>query len=234
MRQKLNHCKYGTILREMTDIVTLDGPTSSGKNSVGFLLAKKLGFVYIDTGMIYRAGCIKMIKEGVDPKDTEKIENIYKNLDIQFESKEGEWKMFLDHEDLTEKLHTPEISSLVHEVAAIPSVREIVRNIQKSLAGNGKVVVGGRDIGSEIFPDAKNKFFLTASIEVRARRRFNQLIGKDPSTKLENVLKDMEERDKHDSTREASPMRVPDGAIIIDNTNMTIEETVDKMLTSIK
>lgn len=218
----------------MLDIITLDGPTSSGKNSVGFLLGQKLGYAYIDTGMIYRAGCVKILKDGILPEDLQKIFDVYKNLNIKFESQGGDWKMFLDGEDLTERLHTPEISNLVHVVAAIPEVREIVKQIQKRVAVNGKVVVGGRDIGSEIFPDAKNKFFLTADVEVRAKRRFNQLVQKNPSTKFEDVLSDMKERDEHDSTRSASPMRVPEDAVVVDNSDMTIEETVNKMLTFIK
>lgn len=213
-----------------TDIITIDGPTSSGKNSIGFLLAEKLGYKYIDSGMIYRAGCIKLLKEDIATDDLEKVENVYKTLKVEFITIQGVWKILLDGVDVTSSLHTPEISNLVHVVAAIPSVREIVKGIQKDLAGNGKVVIGGRDIGSEVFPDAKYKFFLTASVEVRARRRFNQLIANDPTIKYEQVLNDLKERDEHDATREASPMRIATGAIVIDNSNMNIEQTVDKML----
>lgn len=211
------------------DIITLDGPTSSGKNSVGFLLAQKLRFKYIDSGMIYRAGCLKMIEQDVSVNDLEEILDIYKKLNVRFEN-DGNWKMFLDGIDVTDSLHTPEISKLVAIMAAMPKVREVTREIQRKIAEDGKVVVGGRDIGSEIFPDAKCKFFLTASQEVRAQRRYKQLVKSDPSVKYEDVLKDMLERDKKDSEREASPMRVPKDAKIIDNSNLTIEQTVEKML----
>ncbi len=214
-----------------SNIITLDGPTSSGKNSVGFLLAEKLGYKYIDSGMIYRAGCVKILQENISTDDLEKILDLYRNLDIKFETTGGIWKMYLEGEDVTEKLHTPQISNLVHIVAAIPEVREAVKDVQRKVAGNNeKVVMGGRDIGSEIFPEAKYKFFLTASVEVRAQRRFKQLSMEDSSIKYEDVLKDMMERDQHDATREASPMRIPEGAIVIDNSNLTIEQTVDKML----
>ena len=214
------------------DIITIDGPTSSGKNSVGFLLAKKLGYKYIDTGMIYRAGAFKILQTGVSLDDKEKILEIYKNLDVRFEMNGG-WKMFLDGEDVTESLHDPQISEVTSKVSAIQAVRDIMKGIQRKLA-NGGIVMGGRDIGSEIFPEAKHKFFLTASFEVRAKRRFEQLVKKDPAVKYKQVLSGMMERDKRDSEREASPMRVPEGAAIIDNSNLTVEETVDQMLKHIQ
>lgn len=215
------------------DIITIDGPTSSGKNSVGFLLSKKLGYKYIDSGMIYRAGCYKILQEEILPDDLEKILGIYGNLNVRFEINDH-WKMFLDGEDITDKLHTPEISRLIPILAAIPKVREVARVLQRKLARVGKIVMSGRDIGSEIFPMAQFKFFLTASSEVRAGRRYKQLKKQDPSVKYEDVLKDMEERDKHDSERKASPMRVPKGALVIDNTNLNVEETVEEMLKHIK
>ena len=216
----------------MEDIVTIDGPTSSGKNSVGFLLAQKLGFQYIDTGMIYRAGCLKMIQQNISENDQDKILEIYKNLDIRFETN-NEWRMFLDNIDVTEDLHTPQISRLVPIISALPQVREVMRGIQRKLGEIGKIVMGGRDIGSEIYPNAKFKFFLTAAVEVRAQRRFKQLTEKDPSIKYEDVLKDMQSRDHQDMTREASPLRAPEDAVTIDNSNMSIEQTVEEMLKKI-
>lgn len=211
------------------NIITVDGPTSSGKNSVGFLLAKKLGFRYIDTGMIYRAGVYQILKTGVSLDQQEKILDIYRNLSVEFTMDNG-CKMFLDGEDVTATLHDPEISDVTSKVSAIQEVRDIMKGIQRRVASDGGVVMGGRDIGSEIFPEAKHKFFLTASAEVRAKRRFKQLTKKNPSVKYDDVLKDMMERDKRDETRKASPMRVPEGAVIIDNSNLTVEETVKEML----
>ncbi|MDP3974149.1 MAG: (d)CMP kinase [Candidatus Daviesbacteria bacterium] len=211
------------------NIITIDGPTSSGKNSVGFLLAKKLGYKYIDTGMIYRAICLKMTRSGILSTDLNKILLINKDLNIRFEMNDN-WKVFLDEEDVTDKLHTPQISQLVHEVAAQPEVRKVTRGIQKEIAKKVKVVMGGRDIGSEIFPDARFKFWLTASVEERASRRFKQLKEKDSAINFEDVLRDMMERDRHDQEREASPMRKPEDAIVIDNTELNVEETVNRML----
>ncbi|MBI2017647.1 (d)CMP kinase [Candidatus Daviesbacteria bacterium] len=217
----------------MEDIVTIDGPTSSGKNSVGFLLSQKLGYKYIDTGMIYRAGCLKMLQQNISVNNQGKILEIYKNLDVKFETNHH-WKMFLDGVDVTDALHTPEISKLVPIVSAFPQVREVMRGIQRKLGQIGKIVMGGRDIGSEIFPEAKFKFFLTASVETRSQRRYKQLHKKDQSIKYEDVLADMVERDKKDSERKASPMRIPEGAVVFDNTNLNIDETVSKILGHIK
>ena len=211
------------------EVITIDGPTSSGKNSVGFLLAQKLGYQFIDSGMIYRAGCLKMIEQNISPGDLEKILDIYRNLDVRF-GNGNRWRMYLEEEDVTVKLHTPKISRLVPIVAAMSEVREIMRGIQRRIGERGKIVMGGRDIGSEIYPNAKYKFFLTATPEVRAQRRFKQLIKTNPSIKYGDVLKDMLDRDKLDMTREASPLRVPKDAITIDNSHFNIEQTVEEML----
>lgn len=196
-------------------------------------MAQKLGFKYIDTGMIYRAGCLKMLQNNVRIDDLGKILDIYRNLNVRFETNDN-WKMFLDDDDVSDKLHTPEISRLVSIVSAKPEVREIARVLQRQVAKGGKIVMGGRDIGSEIFPNSKFKFFLTASVEERARRRFNQLKKNNPSISYGEVLQDIIDRDKHDSERAASPMRIPKDAIIIDNTNLSIEETVKQMLGHIR
>lgn len=215
-----------------TEVITIDGPTSSGKNSVGFLLAQKLGYRYIDTGMIYRAGSYNIIKQNA--ANEEKFLHIFKNLNVEFKTVEGRWRVFSGGEDVTDILHTPQISKITSAVATNPKVRAIMKSLQRSLGQNGEMVMGGRDIGSEIFPQAKHKFFLTASVEVRAKRRFKQLLEKDPEVKYEDVLTDMMARDKNDSTREASPMRIPKDAVVIDNSNLTVSETVDQMLKKIR
>lgn len=217
-----------------TDIVTIDGPTSSGKNSVGFLLAKKLGYQYIDTGMIYRAGTYLVLKNNISVDDVQRIANTFKTLKLEIRSSNGGLVIYNDGEDLTEKLHTKEVTDSVPIVSAIRQVREETKIIQRNLGRSKKTVMTGRDIGSEIFPDAKHKFFLTARDDVRARRRYEQLVKKDPSIKYEDVFNSMIERDKKDTTRKVSPLRIPQGAIIIDNSDLTVEQTVDKMLEHIK
>ncbi|MDO8573854.1 MAG: (d)CMP kinase [Candidatus Daviesbacteria bacterium] len=209
-----------------TDVVTIDGPTSSGKNSVGFLLAQKLGYQYIDSGSIYRAGCILILKNNISLQDLEKVVNIFKNLQIEINGQ----RFFANGEDATNHLHDPEVTKIVSAVSAIRQVREATKIIQYQLVNTHNTVMTGRDIGSEIFPSARHQFYLTADVKIRAQRRFQQLVAKDPATKFEDVLKSMEERDLGDSTREVSPLRIPEGATVIDNSSLSVEATVEEML----
>ncbi len=214
----------------MVEVITIDGPTSSGKNSVGFLLAQKLGYQYIDTGMIYRAGSLYIIKHGVSLDNTEAVIEAFKDLNIEFKNGNSERRLYLDGEDVTDVLHSREVTKVVPVVAAIAKVREVMKSLQKEIGFRENTVMSGRDIGSEIFPDAKHKFYLTATPEIRAKRRYDQLVKKDPNIKYEDVLKDMMERDEKDTTREVSPLRIPEGAVVIDTSDLTIEQTVDKMI----
>lgn len=214
----------------MEDIITIDGPTSSGKNSVGFLLAQKLGYQYIDSGSIYRAGCISILRNNIPLDDLQNLVEVFKNLQIEIKQDNQNQRFFANGEDVTDHLHDSAITQIVSAVSAIKQVREATKVIQHELVRPKNTVMTGRDIGSEIFPSAKHKFYLTASLEVRAKRRFKQLVEKDPSIKYEDVLRDMTLRDRNDSTRIVSPLRVPEGAVVIDNSNLTVEQTVLEML----
>lgn len=216
------------------DIITIDGPTSSGKNSVGFLLAQKLGYQYIDTGMIYRVGTFLVLKNNTVLDDLEAITNIFNNLNLEIKSTDEGLRIFNNGEDLTDNLHSSEVTKNVSIVSAIKEVREITKVIQRKLGSLKNTVMTGRDIGSEIFPESLHKFFLTASPEVRAQRRYDQLVKTDPSITFDDVLSSMMERDRRDSSREVSPLRIPDGATIVDNSNMNVEQTVAEMLNHIK
>lgn len=212
-----------------TDVITIDGPTSSGKNSVGFLLAQKLGYQYIDSGSIYRSGCIFILRSKISLDDLEKVVEVFKNLKIEVKQN-GQPRFFANGEDVTDHLHDPEVTKIVPAVSAIREVREATKVIQYSLVSSNKTVMTGRDIGSEIFPGANNKFYLTADVQVRAKRRFKQLVEKDSSVKYEDVLEDMKLRDEKDTNRKVSPLRIPEGAVVIDNSELTQEETVEEML----
>lgn len=213
-----------------TEVVTIDGPTSSGKNSVGFLLAQKLGYQYIDSGSIYRAGCILILKENIPLSNKEKLIEVFKNLQIEIKEENHAQKFFANGEDITEKLHDLKVTQIVSVVSAISEVREVTKVIQYKLVNSKNTVMTGRDIGSEIFPGSKHKFFLTADVKIRAERRFRQMVEKDPSVKFEDVLEAMKERDLKDSTRPVSPLRIPQGAIMIDNSNLSVEQTVEEIL----
>ncbi|MDD5416119.1 MAG: (d)CMP kinase [Candidatus Daviesbacteria bacterium] len=210
-------------------VITIDGPTSSGKNSVGFLLSQKLGYQYIDSGSIYRAGCIFILRNKIPLDDLEKLVGVFKNLQIEVKQN-GQPRFLANGEDITESLHDPEVTGIVPAVSAIRQVREVTKLIQYKLVHSKNTVMTGRDIGSEIFPDAKHKFYLTANVEIRANRRFKQLVKKDSNVRYEDVLKAMKERDQKDTTREVSPLRVPENAVVIDNSDLTVEQTVEEML----
>lgn len=213
-----------------TEVITIDGPTSSGKNSVGFLLAKKLGYQYIDSGSIYRSGCIFILKNNISLNDLEKVVQTFKDLEIEIKHEDHQERFFANGKDMTSRLHDPDVTRIVSPVSAIKAVREATKVIQYNLVRSKNTVMTGRDIGSEIFPNARHKFYLTADVGVRAKRRFQQLVAKNPAVKYEDVLKDMQERDKKDSTREVSPLRIPQDATVIDNSNLTVEQTVQEML----
>lgn len=213
-----------------TEVITIDGPTSSGKNSVGFLLAQKLGYQYIDSGSIYRAACIFILREKIPLDDLGKIVKIFRNLQIEIQTPNNKQRFIANGEDVTNYLHNAEITKIVSQVAAIKEVRQATKIIQDKLVNTKNTVMTGRDIGSEIFPNAQHKFFLTASPEVRAKRRFAQLKKVNPNLTLEQVLQDMLIRDQADSERKVSPMRIAKDAIVIDNSNLTVDETVGEML----
>lgn len=216
-----------------TEVITIDGPTSSGKNSVGFLLAEKLGYQYIDSGSIYRAGCIFILRNNISLDDSEKVVEVFETLQIKIGQDGKEQRFFANGEDVTVHLHDVGVTKLVPKVAAIREVREATKIIQYRLVDSKNTVMTGRDIGSEIFPDAKNKFYLTASVEIRAERRFKQLVEKNPTLKYEDILEGMKDRDEKDTTREISPLRVPKDAIVVDNSELNVEQTVEEMLKNI-
>lgn len=214
----------------MSEVITIDGPTSAGKNSVGILLSQKLGFQFIDSGSIFRVGTIMVLRAGVPLDDEDKLAEVFNNLDLKFETKDGEVKVFNSGEDLTEKLHDVKVSQAVSILAKFKKVREVVREIQKKVVTHHNIIMTGRDIGSVIFPDAKHKFFLTADPKIRAQRRFEQLKQKTPKISLKDVFRQMIERDEQDTKRKESPLVIPKGAVVIDNSQTTVEETVNKML----
>lgn len=214
----------------MSEVITIDGPTSSGKNSVGLLLSQKIGFQFIDSGSIFRAGTIMVLRNNVPLIDEDKLTEVFNNLDLKFETKNGEVKVFNSSEDLTERLHDVEVSQAVPILAKFKKVREVVREIQKKVVTHHNIIMAGRDIGSVIFPNAKYKFYLTASADIRAVRRYKQLKLKNPKITYEEVYAQMMDRDNQDTTRKESPLVIPEGGIVIDNSHNSVEETVNKML----
>jgi cytidylate kinase len=213
-------------------LIAIDGPVAVGKSSVGSLLAKRLGYVFFDTGMIYRAFTWKVLKSGISPEDKEKLCELATATEFDFvPSKEGVLSVFIDGEDVSSKLLRPVIEGLVALVAKVAEVRQAMVSEQRKLAQRGKVVMAGRDIGTVVLPWAELKIFLTASTEERARRRHKELLRRGENSSFETVLADLRKRDEIDINRTISPLKPAEDAIIINTENLSLEQVVDKIYT---
>ena len=211
-------------------LIALDGPVAVGKSSVGSLLAEKLGYVFFDTGMIYRAFTWKVLKSGISPEDKEELCDLACATEFGFvPSQEGVLSVFIDGEDVSSKLLSPEIEGLVALTAKVAGVRQAMVAEQRKLAQRGSVVMAGRDIGTVVLPWAELKIFLTASAEERARRRHKELQQRGQNSSLEAVLADLKRRDEMDINRTISPLRPAADAVIIDTEGHSLEQIVDRI-----
>jgi cytidylate kinase len=214
----------------LTVKIAIDGPAGAGKSTVAKKLAKLLNYTYIDTGAMYRAITYKAIQEKVNLIEENKIADIAQSADIILE---GE-KIFLDGKDISEEIRKPGVSEKVSLVSKIPKVREILVQKQRKIAEGKNVVMDGRDIGTVVLPDAQFKFFLTASLEERAKRRYRELKTKNVNVSYYEVLKEIENRDTIDSQRDTSPLKIAEDSIVIDTTYLSEEEVVEKLYNIIK
>jgi cytidylate kinase len=213
-------------------LIAIDGPVAVGKSSVGLLLAKRLGCIFFDTGMIYRAFTWKVLRSGIAPEDEQELCKLAATTEFHFvASKEGALSVFVDGEDVSSKLLRPEIEELVASIAKVAGVRRAMVSEQRKLAQRGKVVMAGRDIGTVVLPWAELKIFLTASTEVRAERRYRELLKRGENSSLEIVLADLKRRDEMDINRSVSPLKPAEDAIIINTENLSLEQVVDKICT---
>lgn len=214
--------------------IAIDGPAGAGKSSISKKVAKALGYIYIDTGAMYRTVGLKAVRCGIDTKDSEGVASILPTLDIDIRHEGVEQHIFLDGENVSDQIRTPEISMAASNVSAIPAVRVALVDLQRKLAENHDVVMDGRDIGSFVLPDAEVKIFLTASVDARAQRRYKELLEKGETVDFEAVREDMILRDKQDSTRAVSPLVVAEGATVIDTSKLNFEESVDAVIKHIR
>ena len=210
--------------------IAIDGPAGAGKSSISKKVAKALGYIYIDTGAMYRTVGLKAVRCGIDTKDSEGVASILPTLDIDIRHEGVEQHIFLDGENVSDQIRTPEISMAASNVSAIPAVRVALVDLQRKLAENHDVVMDGRDIGSFVLPDAEVKIFLTASVDARAERRYKELLEKGETVDFEAVREDMILRDKQDSTRAVSPLVVAEGATVIDTSKLNFEESVNAVI----
>ena len=209
--------------------IAIDGPAGAGKSTVAKLIADRLGSDYIDTGAMYRAFTLKLIENDIDLKDLKEVIKVLKTTSIDFKDNH----IYLDDKVVDEKIRDNNISRNVSQVAKIKEVRERLVELQRNMAENKSTVMDGRDIGSTVLKDARYKFFLTASVEERASRRYKDLKSLDSSVSLNSIKKEIETRDEIDSTRKISPLIQCDDAIVIDTTNENIDQTVERILQTI-
>ena len=215
--------------------IAIDGPSGAGKSTIAKAVAKELGYVYIDTGAMYRTVGLACVRKGIDTsKETEKVISLLAEIAIDIEYRDGLQHVFLNGEDVTSFIRTPEISLAASHVAVIREVREKMVDFQRNLAKKRDCIMDGRDIGTNVLPDAKIKIFLTADTKDRAKRRYLELIEKGEKVTLEEVLSDMEFRDKNDSSREYMPLKKADDATLIDTTGNTLDESVNLIKSFIK
>ncbi|MBQ3131258.1 MAG: (d)CMP kinase [Clostridia bacterium] len=216
--------------------IAIDGPAGAGKSTIAKAVAKELGILYLDTGAMYRALALKAIREGIDPNDREKVIPLLERTEIFAKNIQGTQHTYLDDEDVSGLIRTNEISKGASDISAIPAVRIKLAQYQRDIAHASDVVMDGREIGSYVIPECENKFYVTASVDERARRRLSELRerGQDMNKTIEEMAAEIAQRDHNDSTREFAPLkRVPD-AILVDTTDLTIEEAVEAVLKGIK
>lgn len=219
----------------MNIAIAIDGPAGAGKSTIAKLAAKELSFIYVDTGALYRAIGLCAYRNNIGSKDADAIIEMIKdiNVSLAFNDK-GEQIVLLNGEDVSSLIRTPEISMYASDVSAIPQVRAFLLDLQRNMAKTNNVIMDGRDIGTVVLPDAKIKIFLTASPEVRAKRRYDELIEKGMDVKFDDVLSDVITRDYNDSHRETAPLKPASDSVIVDTSDLDLKQSVDKLISIMK
>ena len=209
--------------------IAVDGPAGAGKSSISKVVAKKLGYLYIDTGAMYRAVTLAVLRAGANPADTDAVSHLLSNLTLRMEPTEEAFRVYVDDNDVTDAIRTQEVNANVSVVAAQKAVRQYLVAQQREMALAGGVILDGRDIGSVVLPNADLKIYLTASVETRAKRRWLEMKDNE-SVSLDDVKKSVADRDEMDKNREESPLVCVPDAVVIESDNLTFDETVDAML----
>lgn len=210
--------------------IAIDGPAGAGKSTIAKKIAKEKGFIYVDTGAMYRAMALYLLRSGVEPADGDEIAKKCKEADITIRYEKGGQVVFLNGEDVNGLIRTEEVGNMASASSAIPQVRQKLVELQQRLANSTDVVMDGRDIGTCVLPDADVKVYLTADSRVRAKRRYEELVARGESCNLDRIEQDIIERDKRDMTREISPLRQAADAVLIDSSHMDIDEVVQAVI----
>lgn len=206
--------------------VAIDGPSGAGKSTLARRCAERFGFLYVDTGAIYRTVGLAALRAGIAPDEPEQVLPLLTGLELDLRHSEDGQHMFLGNEDVNGLIRTPEVSAFASKVSAIAAVRAFLMDMQRSLAERNSVIMDGRDIGTVVLPQADIKVFLTASPEARAQRRLKELQAKGAAISLEEVLRDMKERDERDSQRAAAPLKAAEDAVLLDTTELSLEQSI--------
>ncbi len=211
--------------------IAIDGPAGAGKSTIAKLAAAKLNFVYVDTGAMYRSIALYVIRHNVDPDNDEDMTNALDKININLSYEEGTQHIFLNSEDVSAAIRQEQVGNMASKVATKPAVRAKLLDLQRGLAKKQDVIMDGRDIGSFVLPDAELKIYLTASADERAKRRYNELVSKGQTPELEQIKQDIIARDYQDMNREIAPLVQADDAVLIDSSDMTIDEVADRIIT---
>ena len=219
----------------MSIAVAIDGPAGAGKSTIARAAASALGFIYVDTGALYRSIGLNALRNGIDLADTKAIEDSLNGLEVKLAfDAQGAQVVLLNGEDVSSLIRTPEVSMSASKVSAVPAVRAFLLDLQRNMAKTQSVIMDGRDIGTVVLPDAEVKIFLTASPEIRAKRRFDELVEKGQEVKYEDVLADVIERDYNDSHREIAPLKPAEDSKLADTSGLTLEESISLIINIIK
>ncbi len=210
--------------------IAIDGPAGAGKSTIAKLCAKKMNLIYVDTGAMYRAVALYLLESGIDVNDRNAVADKCKCASVDIKYEDGIQNVYLNGVNVTGRLREEAVGNTASVTSAVPEVRAQIFSLQRGLANRGGVIMDGRDIGTVVMPDADVKIYLTASSEVRANRRVKELIEKGEAADFEEIKKDIEERDHRDMTREISPLKQADDAILVDTSDMTIEQVVEKIV----
>ena len=214
--------------------VAIDGPAGAGKSTIAKLVAKEKGYIYVDTGAMYRALAIHFLKKGIAPEDTAGVVGACRDSDVSIRYENGVQQVYLNGENVTGMLRTEEVGNMASRTSAIPEVREKLLELQRTLARENDVIMDGRDIGTNILPNADVKIYLTASVETRAERRYDELKEKGEECDLDTIAQDIKDRDERDMNRETAPLKKAEDAVLVDSSYMTIPEVVSEICSHCK
>ena len=214
--------------------VAIDGPAGAGKSTVARAAAKELGFIYVDTGALYRAVGVYCLRKNIETKDVDRVGSVLNEINVELKFIDGVQHVYLNGDDVSTEIRLPEASMAASNVSAIPSVRAFLFDLQRDIAAKNNCIMDGRDIGTVVLPNAKVKIFLTADDEERAMRRFKELQEKGSSVTFKEVLDDLRIRDYNDSHREIAPLKPAEDSVIINTTGYTLEESINKIVETIK